>query len=88
MHGSVAGYVVEADSGRPAQDVSVFIASGPGPAPDIAALTDAEGHFRLDHLQPGLWNLRAVGPAGAEATGQVEVFENAVSEATISLGGE
>ncbi|MFK8846254.1 carboxypeptidase-like regulatory domain-containing protein [Streptomyces sp. Ac-502] len=42
----ISGVVVDAD-GRPVPDARVYLAAGPGPFPDVAALTDDEGRFTL-----------------------------------------
>ncbi|MFD7665968.1 carboxypeptidase-like regulatory domain-containing protein [Streptomyces sp. NPDC059788] len=42
----ISGVVVDTD-GRPVPDARVYLAAGPGPFPDVAALTDDQGRFAL-----------------------------------------
>lgn len=62
--GSLRGLATR--GGVPVAGASVYCVSGPGPAPDIAALTDARGAFQLDDLAAGRWRLR-VGDVEIEA---------------------
>lgn len=64
----VAGQVVDAD-GHPVPDARLVIVAGTVPVPEIALLSDADGRFSL-RLPPGVFTLRAHGPAG---TGALEV---------------
>ncbi len=43
--------------GRPAAGARVSFAQAPGPVPDVAALTDAEGRFMLTAPRPGRYQL-------------------------------
>jgi protocatechuate 3,4-dioxygenase beta subunit len=40
-------------AGRPLAGARAFFSAGPGPFPDLAALTDADGRFELDAPQAG-----------------------------------
>ncbi|MCA1563085.1 MAG: carboxypeptidase-like regulatory domain-containing protein [Acidobacteria bacterium] len=61
--------------------------SGEGTEPDIAPVTDDDGAFGLDGLPPGEWLLRALGPAGEVGNATVQVFDTAVNDVTIEVGG-
>lgn len=56
-YASVRGTVVRAGTQDPVDGASVTIAADG--APDIAALTDADGSFSFDGLPPGTWILHA-----------------------------
>lgn len=85
MRGSVRGYVVRADDAAPVPDADVFVVRGPGPAPDVAAVTDQWGSFALDDLPEGEWVLQARGPDGEIGVTAVTIYDNAVTDATIKL---
>jgi hypothetical protein len=57
-HGAIAGRVVDA-TGAPVVGASVAIADGSQPYPEIGAVTDASGRFRLGRLQPGSYRVAA-----------------------------
>jgi len=52
----ISGIVRSAD-GQPVAGARVFFASGPGPFPDIAALTDGQGRFALSAPSPGTYEI-------------------------------
>ena len=85
MRGSVRGYVVRADTGAPVADAAITIVRGPGPAPDIAPLTDRNGSFALDQLIEGDWHLRAQGPRDEIGEEVVTVFDNSLTDVTIRV---
>jgi hypothetical protein len=62
------GRVVDA-SGAPVPQAHIVIVAGSVPMPEIALLTDDAGRFSL-RLPPGVFTLRAHGPAG---TGEAEI---------------
>jgi len=82
MSGSSSGVeitgVVRDASGAPVAGARVLFTDGPRPLADIAALTDAGGHFSLGAPSPGSYTLTCradplMGPSGtAEATVRVE----------------
>jgi hypothetical protein len=53
---------------------------------DIAALTDADGRFRLGNLTPGRYQLAVFGADNAEATAEVDVAEGEQGQAEIRFG--
>lgn len=72
MNGSIAGRIIDA-AGAPVSGASVTVADSPQPVSDIAALTSADGRFRLGRLPPGPYKI-AVHTAGrAAATADVLV---------------
>jgi len=54
--------------GQPVPEATVFVLSAPGPTPDIAAITNADGTFVLFGLPDGDYVLKAVGPTGTSGT--------------------
>lgn len=52
----VRGRVVNALD-HPVAGARIMVASGPALSPDIALLTDREGHFTLELPAPGTWTL-------------------------------
>lgn len=85
MAGSVRGYVLTT-RGRPVAEASVVVASGPGPFPDIAAVSDDDGSFVLDGFTPGTYILRAFAPDGGSGEGSVAVYGKGVATVRIVLG--
>ena len=83
MNGSLSGYVLRGD--EPVSDAAISIVVGVGSYPDIAPLTDSNGWFVLDDLNPGRWRLRATATDGTAAEADVEVWANSMSEVTIAL---
>lgn len=72
MNEQIRGRVVD-DAGYTVAEATVFVLHGPGPVPDIAALTDAEGRFVFDVLEPGTYRLRAEDPSGNGGEADVTV---------------
>jgi protocatechuate 3,4-dioxygenase beta subunit len=60
---TIAGTVIDA-TGEPVADARVYITSAPGSVPDVAALTGADGRFRLTAPQPGSYQIDASSDAG------------------------
>lgn len=83
--GAVHGYVVALDTGAPVANATVFIVSGVGPIPEIAAVTGSEGEFGFGGLAPGTWVLRAVDSDGRTGDAQVEVIADATVDVAIVL---
>jgi len=83
VNGSLSGYVLRGDD--PVADAAVAVVDGVGSHPDIALVTDTDGWFVLDDLEPGHWRLRAVAQDGATGEAVAEVWRNSMSEMTIAL---
>lgn len=62
---TISGVVLDGE-GRPLPEARVYFVEGPGPLPDVAALTDAKGRFQM--VVPGagryLLEVAADGPDG------------------------
>lgn len=54
--------VVEDVNGRPVPDATVYFIAGPGPYPDIAALSAADGSFTLSVRDEGVYTLQCTAP--------------------------
>lgn len=92
MFRGISGYVVRSDTGRPVSGATIWAL--PYDADGDAQLyararrsTSAAGWFELDGLAQGPWRILAQGPAGGRGEVVVAVFDNAMSEVTISLDG-
>ena len=83
MNGSLSGYVLRGDD--PVADAAIAVVDGVGSHPDIALVTDTDGWFVLDDLEPGQWRLRATAQDGASGEADAEVWRNSMSEVTIAL---
>lgn len=77
----VAGTVLDA-AGKPVAQARVYISSAPGPIPDIAAMTDSAGRFKLSAPQPGAYEISA--RSEASGTGQAKVTVTA-TDATVVI---
>lgn len=85
MTGSVRGRVVRADTGLPVDGATIGILRGAGPAPDIAPLTDADGHFAMDGLPPGAWVIGAIDADGRRGSVEFRVGTGAVTDVVIEI---
>ena len=81
---TIRGKVSWSGSGQGVSGATVLIVSGPGPAPDIAPITDDEGWFELDGLLPGSWHLRAVSPDGEQGEASASVPTGSTVEIEIA----
>ncbi|MGW8554426.1 carboxypeptidase-like regulatory domain-containing protein [Streptomyces tubercidicus] len=68
----VSGAVLDAH-GDPVSGVAVAIADGPGPFPDIAALTGADGRFSFSVSTEGVYTVQGTAADGRSAQASVEV---------------
>lgn len=66
--------VVTDDAGQPLAEVAVALAEGPGPVPDIAALTGPDGRFAITAPMPGSYTIVATAPGSrtGSVTAQVD----------------
>jgi hypothetical protein len=83
---SIAGRVVDA-AGIPIPGVSVAISESTQPHNDLAALTNAEGRFRLGVLAPGSYTLAAHRAGHAVGGVRVVVTPGQQAEVEIRLHG-
>lgn len=79
---------VKGPDGEPVAEASVYFMEGPVPLPDIAQITDDEGHFRLAAPAPGTYRIgvRAWGSEPAEVTVEVGEEEGEVG-VEVRVGG-
>jgi hypothetical protein len=84
MSGSVRGQVIT-DDGAPVAGATVLIGTGPGPAPDIAPISDSAGSFVLDGLAEGTYVLRAFGPGAQTGETSVSIYPERVTNVEIVL---
>jgi hypothetical protein len=87
MRGNVVGSVVHAGSNRPVARAEVSVLAGPVPTRELGVLTNEAGRFDLRAWPPGRWRLRATGPLGERGEGEVQVFNDAVSDLLIETDG-
>ncbi len=83
MSGNVCGYVVRGE--QPVADAAITVVQGPGDHVDLSPLTDNDGWFALDDLQAGRWQLRAYAPDGSAGEAAVDIWDDSLSEVTISV---
>lgn len=81
--GVIAGRVV-ASAGTPVAGATVAIVGGSQPYRDVAAVTAADGRFRLGGLRPGDYRVEARA-SGATGSAQVTVSAGAGAEVEIRL---
>jgi Carboxypeptidase regulatory-like domain len=84
MAGTITGRVVNGD-GTPRVGVAVSIAQSDQPHRDIAAITAADGAFRLNGLRPGTYLLEAHDD-GLTGSAFVQLCGERASSVEISLG--
>ena len=78
---SIVGRVRDG-AGEPIPDARVYIVTGPGAFPDVAALTGDDGGFTLPAATPGLYRVQAAadGFGTREAAVTVAAGERAACE--------
>ena len=74
---TISGTVVDA-AGRAVAQARVYAVKAPGPMPDVAALTDAEGRFTIAAPLPGAYEIGCTSDAHGSATAAVRVEDDAV----------
>jgi hypothetical protein len=55
---SICGSVVDEQIARPVEEAEVLLLDAGGKETEISVLTDADGRFCIDDLQPGMFHLR------------------------------
>ncbi len=83
-YGSVSGRVVDA-TGAPVSGASVAVSASPQPVSDIAAITGADGSFRLGGLAPGTYTLTAHSTGHAPGEADVVVLPGQQANLEIRL---
>jgi hypothetical protein len=83
---TIHGRVRSEESDQPIADATVVVDAGPGPAPDIAAVTDRLGAFSFHGLAPGQWLVVAVTPDGKRGETWVDASGAETAEASITIG--
>ena len=66
------GRVVD-ETGRPIRGASVAIVAGPGPTPDLAAVSDEDGWFAFGDFDRGRWTIRAYAEDGRTGENEIAV---------------
>src|SRR5215469_5076659 len=84
--GTIAGRITSPD-GEPIANASVMVASGPS-HPDLAAITDKKGAFRLDDLEAGEYLIQVNAEGFAKVCGRVPVRPRHVTRADLVLPEE
>jgi carboxypeptidase family protein len=77
----ITGIVVDA-AGEPLVEARVYVLHGPGPVPDIAALTDSGGRFTMPLPAAGTYELGAM---AGEVQGSVLVDVQDTASAELRL---
>jgi hypothetical protein len=85
--GVIAGYVIDPDR-KPVGGASVMFSSGPGPLPDIAQVTDAQGAFALAAPTKGAYRLLIKAPGFAAVERIIELTDDAASPIEVSVGSQ
>ena len=83
---NVVSGVVRGPQNNPVAQARVYFTRGPGPIPEIAALTDDRGHFSLTAPSAGTYTLECVaeGFTPAVATVSVRSGQETFLEITLS----
>ena len=76
---------VRDDGGRPVAWARVLVAGGPGPYPDVAALTADDGTFQLSVASPGRYRLECHAVGFSPAVVEVSAGAAATPPADITL---
>ena len=69
---TLSGIVLDA-TGQPVAGARVYLVSAPGPVPDVAVLTGADGRFVLGAARAGRYEVACSTDAQGAATASVEV---------------
>ncbi|MEO0883490.1 MAG: carboxypeptidase-like regulatory domain-containing protein [Pseudomonadota bacterium] len=83
MNAFIHGVVVSSDD-TPVSGAAVMIRSAPEPVPDIAIISDSEGHFMLENLPEGHYVLE-VASKGDSGRVEIDLYNYSMTELTIQL---
>ena len=83
IRGSVIG-----PGGRPRVGIRVYFASAPGPEPEIAAVTDAQGGFVLMARHSGEYEVAATDDAGRSVSRKITLDSDQVPDLSIEMTDE
>ena len=75
---TIAGTVLDA-AGQPVAQARVYFTASPGPTPDIAALTAADGTFRLNAPRTGRYRIGATSDAHGSGEAEIDVDSKAAT---------
>ncbi len=81
---TIAGAVTD-EGGAPISDAVIAVTLAPVPMPDIAALTDTQGHFVMGAPEPGTYELLVNAPGYPQRRVTVEVDASTVASLSIEL---
>lgn len=84
---AVISGVVRDPDGEPVPEGRVYFTGGPGPLPDIAAVTGPDGHFALSTPGPGAYEIEASAEGYAPAKATVDAPEAGEAEVELRLSG-
>jgi hypothetical protein len=73
QHPHVVSGVVRDSAGNPVPQARVYFTAGPGPLPEIAALTDASGAFSLTASAAGDYTLECAAEGLAPVSSKISV---------------
>jgi Carboxypeptidase regulatory-like domain len=81
--GAIVGNITTT-GGEPIADASVMVESGPS-HPDLAAITDESGVYRLGDLEPGQYVIRVFAEGFSTVSGRVPVRRGHTTRANLTL---
>ena len=83
---TISGTVLDA-AGTPVAGARVYITRAPGPVPDVAALSGADGRFTLAAERPGVYEIACSTDTQGSAAAAVEVGAKRGGAVALRLAG-
>ena len=83
---TISGTVLDA-AGTPVAQARVYITRAPGPVPDVAALSGADGRFTLAAARPGVYEIACSTDTQGSAAATVEVGAKRGGAVALRLAG-